>query len=73
MLSGPHPSLAALPRLAVQPAPPTPSSDTRRPDPELVEWTRRQDGRLTRTQYRFRPMDGEPLPPVEPDTRRSAR
>jgi hypothetical protein len=72
---GPPPIMAAAPAMfapapgwaaAPPEPPPAPVSDNRRPEPELVEWPMRKDGRLTQTQYRFRPVDKPRLPPIDP-------
>lgn len=51
------------------PVPETPVSDTRRPEPELVDWPVRRDGQLTETQFRFRPLDERRASPVSPRAR----
>jgi hypothetical protein len=52
---------------------PAPAADTRRPEPELVEWPVRKNGRLTQTQYRFRPLESRRRAPVESGARDARR
>ena len=71
-LAGPPPIMAApmalaspMPARWVAPSPPeAPVTDTRTPEPELVEWPVRKNGRLTETRFRFRPLEERRASPV---------